>query len=45
MEVEELDHLVPDPDGHEIELYVDVPGVDWASDPELIMSPIKPLRR
>ncbi len=45
MEVEVLGHLVLDPDGNEIELYVDVPGVDWASDPELIMSPIKPLRR
>lgn len=33
-----------DPDGNEIELYVDVPGVDWASDPALIASPIKPLR-
>ena len=33
-----------DPDGNEIELYIDVPGVDWASDPALIASPIKPLR-
>jgi catechol 2,3-dioxygenase len=33
-----------DPDGNEIELYVDVPGVDWRSDPTLIMAPIKPLR-
>ena len=32
-----------DPDGNEIELYVDVPGVDWRSDPELVFSPIKPL--
>jgi catechol-2,3-dioxygenase len=32
-----------DPDGNEIELYVDVPGVDWASDPSLVMAPIKPL--
>src|SRR5579862_4038520 len=30
--------------GYEIELYIDVPGVDWASDPALIASPIKPLR-
>ncbi len=22
-----------DPDGNEIELYVDVPGVDWKTDP------------
>jgi len=33
-----------DPDGNEIELYVDVPGVDWRSDPTLVASPIKPLR-
>jgi catechol-2,3-dioxygenase len=33
-----------DPDGNEIELYIDVPGVDWKSDPMLIMAPIKPLR-
>jgi catechol 2,3-dioxygenase len=35
---------IADPDGNEIELYVDVPGVDWKSDPMLIMAPIKPLR-
>jgi catechol-2,3-dioxygenase len=33
-----------DPDGNEIELYVDVPGVDWQHHPELLMSPIRPLR-
>ena len=33
-----------DPDGNEIELYIDVPGVDWVNEPELIMAPIKPLR-
>jgi catechol 2,3-dioxygenase len=33
-----------DPDGNEIELYVDVPGVDWRSDPALVASPIRPLR-
>ena len=33
-----------DPDGNEIELYIDVPGVDWKSDPNLIMAPIRPLR-
>jgi len=32
-----------DPDGNEVELYVDVPGVDWKSDPSLIMAPIRPL--
>jgi len=35
---------VLDPDGNEIELYVDVPGVDWTSDPGLVFSPIRPLR-
>ncbi len=35
---------IADPDGNEIELYVDVPGVDWESDPALIGAPIKPLR-
>jgi catechol-2,3-dioxygenase len=35
---------VEDPDGNEIELYVDVPGVDWKSHPELLASPVKPLR-
>jgi catechol 2,3-dioxygenase len=34
---------VLDPDGNEIELYIDVPGVDWKGAPELILSPIKPL--
>ena len=35
---------IADPDGNEIELYVDVPGVDWRSDPALVAAPIKPLR-
>ena len=35
---------VLDPDGNEIELYIDVPGVDWRADPTLIGSPTKPLR-
>ncbi len=35
---------IEDPDGNEIELYVDVPGVDWKNHPELLASPIKPLR-
>lgn len=34
---------IADPDGNEIELYVDVPGVDWRNDPALVLSPIKPL--
>jgi catechol 2,3-dioxygenase len=35
---------VEDPDGNEIELYIDVPGVDWRSDPALVAAPIRPLR-
>jgi Predicted ring-cleavage extradiol dioxygenase len=35
---------IADPDGNEIELYIDVPGVNWREDPTLIGSPIKPLR-
>jgi catechol-2,3-dioxygenase len=35
---------ISDPDGNEIELYVDVPGVDWKSDPSLIAAPVKALR-
>ncbi|HWG74496.1 MAG TPA: VOC family protein [Acidimicrobiales bacterium] len=34
---------VRDPDGNEVELYVDVAGVDW-SDPAAVLSPIRPLR-
>jgi catechol 2,3-dioxygenase len=34
---------IEDPDGNEIELYIDVPGVDWKSNPSLITAPIKPL--
>ncbi|WP_236791312.1 VOC family protein [Amycolatopsis sp. GM8] len=33
---------IADPDGNEIELYVDVPGVDWEN-PAAIGSPTKPL--
>jgi catechol-2,3-dioxygenase len=32
-----------DPDGIEVELYVDVPGIDWKSDPSLIVAAIRPL--
>lgn len=35
---------IRDPDGHEIELYIDVPDVDWRNDPALVMAPIKPLK-
>ena len=34
---------IADPDGNEIELYIDVPGVDWRADPTLITAPIRPL--
>lgn len=32
-----------DPDGNEVELYVDVPEVDWNADPKAVLAPIKPL--
>ena len=32
-----------DPDGNEIELYIDDPQYDWKSEPALVLSPIKPL--
>jgi len=32
-----------DPDGNEIELYIDVPGIDWKADPSLVMAPIRAL--
>jgi catechol 2,3-dioxygenase len=35
---------IADPDGNEIELYIDVAGIDWEQDPALIGAPIKPLR-
>ncbi|MBL7489619.1 VOC family protein [Frankia sp. AgB1.9] len=35
---------IQDPDGNEIELYVDVPGIDWKTDPTLVAAPIRPLR-
>ncbi|MGB9111318.1 MAG: VOC family protein [Acidimicrobiales bacterium] len=34
---------IEDPDGNEIELYVDVEGADW-SDPEQLLAEIRPLR-
>ena len=33
-----------DPDGNEIELYVDVETADWRADPSLVLAPTKPLR-
>ena len=35
---------IADPDGNEIELYIDVPGVDWRNDPSLVAAPVRPLR-
>jgi catechol-2,3-dioxygenase len=35
---------IADPDGNEIELFIDVAGVDWRNDPSLLLAPIKPLR-
>jgi catechol 2,3-dioxygenase len=34
---------ITDPDGNEIELYIDVPGADWRADPSLLMKPGLPL--
>jgi catechol-2,3-dioxygenase len=34
---------IVDPDGNEVELYIDVPGVDWRSDPELLAGAPRPL--
>ena len=33
-----------DPDGNDVELYVDVPGVDWKSDPSVMLAPAEPLQ-
>lgn len=33
---------IQDPDGNEIELYIDVAGVEW-DDPAAVLSPVKPL--
>mgnify|MGYP004000865895 FL=1 len=33
-----------DPDGNEVELYVDDPSVDWKKDPAAVVAAIKPLR-
>lgn len=43
----ESDHTVTwslyvlDPDGNELELYCDNPGIDWEKDPEAVMAPIR----
>ena len=33
-----------DPDGNEVELYVDDPNVDWKKNPAAVVAAIKPLR-
>ena len=33
-----------DPDGNEVELYVDADPAIWKDDPSAVMAPIKPLR-
>jgi len=35
---------IADPDGNEIELYVDVQPETWRGDPEAIVAPVRPLR-
>ncbi|HEY6537585.1 MAG TPA: VOC family protein [Candidatus Dormibacteraeota bacterium] len=35
---------IKDPDGNEIELYSDVAGADWRTDPDLLLSPTRPLQ-
>jgi catechol-2,3-dioxygenase len=35
---------VRDPDGNEIELYIDVQPESWRNDPSAIVAPVKPLR-
>lgn len=35
---------ITDPDGNEVELYVDADPAIWEKDPEAVLSPIKPLR-
>jgi catechol 2,3-dioxygenase len=34
---------IADPDGNEVELYIDVAGVDWKTDPSLFAAPTRPL--
>jgi catechol-2,3-dioxygenase len=34
---------VLDPDGNELELYIDVLGVDWKNNPAAVMAPTRPL--
>lgn len=34
---------IEDPDRNEIELYIDVPGIDWKNNPELLLAPARQL--
>jgi catechol 2,3-dioxygenase len=34
---------IRDPDGHEIEIYADMPGMDWRADPSLLAHEMRPL--
>lgn len=34
---------VTDPDGNEVEIYVDADPMVWKKDPEAVLSPTKPL--
>ncbi len=35
---------IKDPDGNEVELYVDNPAIDWQEHPKAVLAPIKPLK-
>jgi catechol-2,3-dioxygenase len=35
---------IEDPDGNELELYIDVQPEVWRDDPGAVMAPVKPLR-
>ena len=35
---------VEDPDGNEVELYIDVPGVNWRDDPNALAAPARALK-
>ncbi len=35
---------IEDPDGNEIELYIDVQPADWKTDPEKVLAPVRPLQ-
>ncbi len=34
---------IEDPDGNEIELYIDVQSADWKQHPEAVLAPVRPL--